>query len=192
MCLRFLDLDEPANVTLAKTVYKTAISDALRFEIEDVLLSKSDKLFLELAPQSSEGASIVSIEPRSGCAPTNWPEPLFFGLYRKHGYQNEAHRPRTETDESTVLIDRRTGKMFEVKDAGYSSSSDGSGWGQFGVEKLEGIPTGEYSIEIHFRRDGKTIGQGYGLKVRVIEESGRKRIVLDPDASRERPQLALF
>jgi len=194
MCLRFLDLDEPANVALAKSVYKAAKSDALRFEIEDVLLSKSDKLFLELAPPSSEAASIVSIEPRPGCAPAEWLEPMFFGVYRENGYQKDAHRPESEADESTVLIDRKTGKVFEVEDAdrSYGSSSDGSGWGQFGVEKLEGIPTGEYSIEIQFRRNGKAIGHGYGLKVRVIEESGRKRIVLDPEASRERPQLRLF
>jgi hypothetical protein len=179
---------------LAKSVYKAAKSDALRFEIEDVLLSKSDKLFLELAPPSSEAASIVSIEPRPGCAPAEWLEPMFFGVYRENGYQKDAHRPESEADESTVLIDRKTGKVFEVEDAdrSYGSSSDGSGWGQFGVEKLEGIPTGEYSIEIQFRRNGKAIGHGYGLKVRVIEESGRKRIVLDPEASRERPQLRLF
>ncbi|MGA2890578.1 MAG: hypothetical protein ABSE51_21275 [Terracidiphilus sp.] len=192
MCLRFLDLDEPRNVALAKTVYKAAKSDALRFEIEDVLLSKSDRLFLELEPPSSEAASIIGIEPRSGCAPAAWPGPLFIGLYRKHGYQNQAHRPKTEAERSTVLIDRRTGKTFEVKDAGYSSSSDGSGDGEFLVENLEGIPTGEYSIEIQFRRSGKVIGHGYGLKVSVIEESGRKRIVLDPEASREHPQLAFF
>ena len=192
MCLRFLDLDEPANVALAKLVYRAAKSDALHFEIEDVLLRKSDKLFLELAPPSSEGASIVSIEPRPGCAPAEWPEPMFFGLFRRHGYHSEGFRRRTGEYESTVLIDRRTGKMFEVKDAGYGSSSDGRGWGQFAVEKLEGIPTGEYSIEIQFRRNGKAIGHGYGLKVRVIEESGRKRIVLDPEASRERPQLIFF
>lgn len=192
MCLRFLDLDEPTNVVLAKSVYKAAKSDALRFEIEDVLLSKSDKLFLDLAPPSSEAASIISMEPKPGCAPAEWPEPMFFGQYRQHGYHSEAFRRRTDVDESTVLIDRRTGKRFEVKDAGYSSSSDGTGWGQFAVEKLEGIPIGEYSIEIQFRRNGKTIGHGYALKLRVIEESGRKRIVLDPEASRELPQLMFF
>jgi hypothetical protein len=192
MCMRFLDLSDPENVALAKTIYKAAKSDALRFEIEDVLLSKSDKLFLELGPPSSEAASIVGIEPKPGCAPTKWPEPMFFGLYREHGYHSEVFQRRTDVDHFTVLIDRNIGKTFELKEAGYGSSSDGSGWGQFGVEKLEGIPTGEYSIEIQFRRDGKTIGHGYGLKVRVIEGSGRKRIVLDPDASRERPHLALF
>ncbi|MGA3371014.1 MAG: hypothetical protein ABSC48_04555 [Terracidiphilus sp.] len=192
MCLHLLELDEPANVALAKMVYKSAKSDALRFEIENALLSKSDKLFLDLAPPSSEGASIVSIEPRPGCAPAERPEPMFFGFYRKHGYQNHAHPPGAEADESTVLIDRRTGRIFEVKNAGYSSSSDGSGEGKFVVEKLEGIPTGEYSIEIQFRRNGKAIGHGYGVKVSVIEESGRKRIVLDPEASRERPQLTDF
>jgi hypothetical protein len=117
---------------------------------------------------------------------------MFFGQYRQHGYHSEAFRRRTDIDESTVLIDRRTGKRFEVKEAGYSSSSNGTGWGQFAVEKLEGIPSGEYSIEIQFRRDGNAIGHGYGLKVRVIEESGRKRIVLDPEASRELPQLMFF
>jgi hypothetical protein len=192
MCLRFLDLDEPTNVALAKTIYKAAKSDALRFEIEDVLLARSDKLFLDLAPPSSEAASIVSIEPRPGCAPAEWPESVFFGQYRQHGYHSEAFRRRTDVNESTVLIERRTGKRFELKDAGYSSSSNGSGEGQFTVEKLEGIPPGEYSIEIQFRRNGKAIGHGYGLKVRVIEESGRKRVALDPEASRERPHLAFF
>jgi hypothetical protein len=192
MCLRFLDLDEPTNVVLAKTVYKAAKSDALRFEIEDVLLRKSDELFLDLAPPSSEAASIISVEPMPGCAPAEWLGPMFFGQYRQHGYHSEAFRRRTDIDESTVLIDRRTGKRFEVKEAGYSSSSNGTGWGQFAVEKLEGIPSGEYSIEIQFRRDGNAIGHGYGLKVRVIEESGRKRIVLDPEASRELPQLMFF
>ncbi len=192
MCLRFLDLGEPTNVALAKTVYKAAKSDALRFEIEDVLLSKSYKLFLDLAPPSSEAASIISIEPRPGCAPPEWLEPMFFGQYRQHGYQTEVFRLRTDVSQSTVLIDRKTGKMFEVKDAGYGSSSDGTGWGQFAVEKLEGIPAGEYSIEIQFRRNGIAIGHGYGLKLRVIEESGRKRIVLDPEASRELPQLMFF
>lgn len=192
MCLRFLDPDEPANMTLAKAVYNAAKSDALRFEIEDVLLSKSDKLFLELAPPSREGASIVGIELRPGCAPAAWPEPMFFGLYRKHGYQGEVFRLRTNEYQSTVLLDRKTGKTCEVKDAGYGSSSRGTGWGQFAAEKLEGIPTGEYSLEIQFRRNGKVIGHGYGLKVRVIEESGQKRIVVDPEASRERPQLTYF
>jgi hypothetical protein len=192
MCLRFLDLDEPANVALAKTVYKVAKSDALRFEIEDVLLRKSDKLFLELAPPSIEAASIVSVEPGSGCAPAGQFEPMFFGHYHQHGYQSEVFRLRTDVYRSTVLIDRRTGRVFEVKDAEYSSSSDGSGEGEFVVEKLGGIPIGEYSIEIQFRRNGKAIGHGYGLKVRVIEESGRKRVVLDPEASRERPQLTYF
>lgn len=192
MCLRFLDLGEPENVALAKTVYKAAKSDALRFEIEDVLLSKSDKLFLELGPPSPEGGSIVSVEPRPGCAPPQRPDPMFFGHFRRHGYQGETFRRRTKEYESTVLIDRKTDKMFEVKDAGYSSSSDGTGEGEFSVEKLEGIPAGEYSIEIQFHRNGKVIGHGYGLKVKVIDESGRKRIVLDPEASRERPQLAFF
>jgi hypothetical protein len=192
MCLRFLNLNEPANVALAKLVYKAAKSNALRFEIEDVILRKSDKLFLELAPPSSEGASIVSIEPRSGCAPAEWPDPMLFGLFRKHGYQGKAFQRRTEEYESTVLVDRKTGKIFEVKEAGYGSSSDGSGWGPFAVKKLEGIPTGKYSIEIQFLRNGKAIGHSYGLEVRLIEESGRKRIVLDPEASRERPHLTLF
>jgi hypothetical protein len=53
------------------------------------------------------------------------------------------------------------------------------------VEKLEGIQTSEYSIEIQFRSDWKVIGHGYGLKVSVAEESGQKRLVLDPEASRE-------
>ena len=161
MCLRFLDLDEPANVALAKAVYKAANSDALRFEIEDVLLRKSDQLFMELAPPSSTAASIVGIVPRSGCETAEWSEPMFFALYRQAGYQNEAHRSGTEARESTVLIDPRTGKMFEVEtaDRGYSIGSDGTGWGQFTVEKLEGIPTGEYSIEIQFRRNGEEIGR---------------------------------
>jgi hypothetical protein len=192
MCLRFLDLNEQANVTLAKTVYKAAKSDALRFEIEDVLLRKSDKLYLELAPPSTEAASIVGIEPRSGCESAEVSYPMFFGLYREHGYQGEAFQRRTDVDNLTVLIDRKTGKTFDVKNAGYGSSSDGAGWGQFAVENLDAIPAGKYSIQIQFRRDGKTIGHGYGLKVTVLEESDRKRIVLDPEASRERPQLAFF
>jgi hypothetical protein len=192
MCLRFLDLDEAPNVALAKTVYKGSKSDALRFEIEDVLLSKSDKLFLELKPSSSEAASIVGVEPRIGCAPAQSPEPMFIGLYRKHGYQNNAHPSETAANMSTVLVDDRTGTIFDVKDARYGSSSDGSGWGEFAVENLEGIPTGEYSIEIQVRRNGKAIGHGYGLKVSVIEESGRKKIVLDPESSRERPQIKFF
>lgn len=192
MCLRFLDLNEPANVALATKIYKAAKSDALRFEIEDALLHKSDQLFLDLAPPSREAASIVGIEPRPSCAPAVLPEPMFFGLYRQHGYHSETFQRRTDVDESTVLIDRRTGKTFVVKEAGYGSSSEGTGWGQFGIQKLDEIPTGEYSIEIQFSRNGKPIGHGYGLNVRVIEESGRKKFVIERDASRDRPQLAFF
>jgi hypothetical protein len=194
MCLRFLDLGEPVNVALVKKVYKATNSDALRFEIEDVLLRKSEKLFMELAPPSSAAGSIVGVQPKPGCAPANWSEPTFFALYRRTGYQDEAHRPETDAEESTVFIDRRTGKVFvvEVVDHGGGVGSDGTGWGQFAVAKLEGIPAGQYSIEMQFRRNGAAIGHGYGVKVRVIEEPGQKKMALDRGASQERPQLSDF
>ena len=82
--------------------------------------------------------------------------------------------------------------VMEVADRDGGVGGDGAGWGRFAVEKREGIPAGDYSIEIQFSRNGRSIGHGYGVKVRVIEESGRKRMVLDPEASREHPEFTYF
>jgi hypothetical protein len=192
LCLRFLDLDEQTNIDLAIAVYKKSSSDALRFEIEDVLLSKSDQLFLELAPPYHDATSIISLAPRPSCVPETWPEPMFSGLYREHGYQNNAHRTADEVQHFTALINRKTGKIFKVDEAQYGSSSDGSGWGQFAINNLEEIPAGEYSIQIQFELDGKEIGAGYGLNLNVVDESGRKRIVIDSERAREYPYLKYF
>jgi hypothetical protein len=187
MCLQFLDMGEATNLALTKAAYKTAKSDALRFEIEDFLLNKSDELFSEFEPPLDYAASIVGVVPRSGCAPTEWPDPLFFGFNRERRSQSEAGQPGIKAQHFTVLVDSTTGRTFDVE----ATRSYGN-QGQFAVENLEEIPAGDYLIETQFRRNETLIGNGYGLRVGVIEEGGRKKIVLDSEASRERPRLALF
>ena len=43
---------------------------------------------------------------------------------------------------------------------------------------LAKIPASDYLIHIQFSRNGEPIGHDYGVKVRVVEESGRKKIDL--------------
>jgi hypothetical protein len=190
LCLEFL-LDQPGILDDARRIYAHSHSNTLRFMIEELFLIQSDSLFESLHSPSGAVASIVGPAAICGCMSTALSGAVFLAEWRERPDLHQAFATlSSDIERRPVLTNLETGQRFVIQDyddLGYSSGSDGSGWWQFRLKQLEGVPVGNYSVAIEYISRGKSLSRGYTATVAILDTLNGKQLTINRTAGSEPP-----
>jgi hypothetical protein len=190
LSLRFLDLNDLANLANIRRVYRKTHSPELQFAIEQAFLEVSDVLYQSLHPSSGPVASIIQLAPDHGC-----PEPpdnqmtFVIRFYSTRAF----NEPGSVVSAGRILLKNiESGQSYEVKNirsmGGHYGSLDGVLL--FRLDQLSDFPAGVYTLGMeyahqfnHLPSPGEAIDApsvGHTVTIAITDSPDAKRLSIPP------------
>jgi len=175
LCLQFLSIADRTTLEDVKQVYHQTESFELRFAIEKALLEESDALYESLAPPGGPVASFTSEVHECECKRMSDKELTFMTEWAQ---RKDFHQQSVFTPPHPFLTNLVTGRLLKPENLHTLSGWSGTDDGQFEFEfsDLTNIPAGDYVLAMHYVRDGKSLGTGYGVEITIRETKTKKEM----------------